>query len=264
MGADRTPEESNSQTEDVDLAYYHEHYEGLSRYQLRKVNAGLEKRLRRKGLIEHIPVQVQKKPSRELGNLQDYYREHYEGLTRGELKKQDPSLYVLMRKRNLLDVVPVKGERRAPRTFDDPFKYYQEHYGQMTRGELMEKDKPLYNALGKAKLLHLVPKKKRNLQEPIKYYQDHYAGMTRGELLKADKSLYMALWRRKLLDRIPKKETPEIRIARLSKTLATLRDEQVLDHEALERIRDKIKELEDEHFADTDQVLESIGEKYAG
>ena len=38
----------------------------------------------------------------------DFYKEHHAGLTRGQLRERDPSLYQRLRKDGLLDNVPTK------------------------------------------------------------------------------------------------------------------------------------------------------------
>ncbi len=43
-------------------------------------------------------------------DLVAFYHKQYEGLTRGELAKQDPSLYQTLRKKGLLESVPLKRE----------------------------------------------------------------------------------------------------------------------------------------------------------
>ena len=42
----------------------------------------------------------------------DFFREHHAGLTRGELAKQDPSLYKRLRRDGLLEHVPTKSSKR--------------------------------------------------------------------------------------------------------------------------------------------------------
>ncbi|MBI2651555.1 hypothetical protein HYX01_03725 [Candidatus Woesearchaeota archaeon] len=41
----------------------------------------------------------------------DFYRKYHAGLTRGQLWKQDPSLYQRLRKDGLLDNVPAKSSK---------------------------------------------------------------------------------------------------------------------------------------------------------
>jgi hypothetical protein len=84
-----------------------------------------------------------------------YYREHYEGVTRGQLRKRDPSLYERLRREGLLEAVPGKESRFG----DDPVAYYREHYEGLTRGELAKQDPTLYQRLRHDGLLGEVPKR---------------------------------------------------------------------------------------------------------
>ncbi|MFH1827679.1 MAG: hypothetical protein ABH824_00290 [Nanoarchaeota archaeon] len=45
---------------------------------------------------------------REYENPLDFFREHHDGLTRGQLKKEDQSLYQRLRRDGLLEHVPLK------------------------------------------------------------------------------------------------------------------------------------------------------------
>lgn len=88
---------------DDPVVYYTEHHEGLKRGQLQKENQSLYKRLRRDGLLEHVPT-----VSEFSDDPVTYYIEHHEGLTRGQLKKENPSLYQYLRRNELLEHVPLK------------------------------------------------------------------------------------------------------------------------------------------------------------
>src|ERR1700722_2937046 len=68
-----------------------------------------------------------------------YYRKHYEGLTRGELRRRDSSLYQRLWWEGLLEQVPEKN-----RVIDNALAYYREHYEGLTRGELKKRDQVLY------------------------------------------------------------------------------------------------------------------------
>ena len=84
----------------------------------------------------------------------DFYRQYHAGLTRGQLKKQDPSLYQRLRRDGLLGNVPV-----SSRFGDNPVVYYQQHHAGLTRGELAKQDPSLYQRLWRDGLLGNVPTK---------------------------------------------------------------------------------------------------------
>ena len=88
-------------------------------------------------------------------NPVDFYKEHYDGMTRGQLQKQDPRLYRKLRREGLLDLVPT-----SKRDFgSDPLKYYKERYADITRGQLELQDPNLYRRLRRDGLLGSVPTK---------------------------------------------------------------------------------------------------------
>ena len=96
----------------------------------------------------------------------DFFREQYDAhTTRGELQKQDRSLYQRLRKDGLLDSVPVQQVRRD--FGDNHLAYYQEHYAGLTRGELAKQDPSLYQRLWKEGLLDNVPTKGRKANTSI-------------------------------------------------------------------------------------------------
>ena len=89
------------------LDFFREQYDThTTRGKLRVLDNSLYQKLRRDGLLEHVPVS-----SRFRNDLVAYYQEHYAGLARGELQKQDHSLYQRLWKEGLLDNVPTKGRK---------------------------------------------------------------------------------------------------------------------------------------------------------
>ena len=84
----------------------------------------------------------------------DFYRKHHAGLTRGQLKTQDQSLYKRLRKDGLLSNVPF-----SSKFGDDPVAYYQQHYAGLTRGKLRMQNPSLYKRLRRDGLLDIVPTK---------------------------------------------------------------------------------------------------------
>ncbi|HLF54459.1 MAG TPA: hypothetical protein VI612_01945 [Candidatus Nanoarchaeia archaeon] len=92
------------------LQCYRENYDGLSRYELQQTNEGLYNRMLREGLLHNVPVKNKSEVEREKSpygaNALTYYRKHYAGLTRGQLKSKRPGLYARLRKDGLLKHVP--------------------------------------------------------------------------------------------------------------------------------------------------------------
>lgn len=87
------------------LAFYREHYSGMTRGQLYKENRSLYQRLLYAGLLEEVPTAIR------VGIGIDplaFYREHYPGMPRGQLRNEDPSLYGILLHAGLLKEVPLK------------------------------------------------------------------------------------------------------------------------------------------------------------
>ena len=84
------------------LAYYHEHYDGLTRSELRKINSGLYSYLSNHNLLEQIPTNASQWIKDPLG----YYHEHYEGLTRAELNRENHAFYAYLWRHGLLHKIP--------------------------------------------------------------------------------------------------------------------------------------------------------------
>jgi len=135
---------------------------------------------------------------RVIGDPLIYYKKHYRGLTRGELREKDASLYTQLWRDGLLNHVPT-----ARRFLVDPLNYYKKHYPRLTRGELVKRDARLYGQLWRDGLLNHVPTTLRLIVDPLKYYKKHYQGLTRGELRHKDGSLYIRLQKEGLIKHIP-------------------------------------------------------------
>ncbi|MEK7613870.1 MAG: hypothetical protein AAB439_03310 [Patescibacteria group bacterium] len=100
-----------SMSNDELLAYYHEHYEGLSRGKLAQLDENFYSALRRRGLIDEIPFAQQNDwASMSDQQLLDYYHDRYEGVSRGKLREVDQNLYHALWKRGLLDEIPTARE----------------------------------------------------------------------------------------------------------------------------------------------------------
>jgi len=204
---------------DDSLGYYKEHYSGMTRGRLQEEDPGMYNRLRKDCLLDEVPlanrstITIKRRSSKFGGDPVKYYNEHYPGMTRGRLQKEDNRLYNRLWEDGLLDEVPLAVRRRYSKFGGDPVKYYNEHYSGMTRTNLSKNNPGLYKQLSRKKLLDEVPKavrgaiKRRSSKfgdDPVKYYKAHYPGMTRKELYNKNLSLYQMLSRKGRLDEVPK------------------------------------------------------------
>ncbi len=146
---------------DDPLDFLREHHDGLTRGQLQKEDPSLYLRLRRDGLLEHVPIGKRGRPTKHGDDPVAYYTEHHDGLTRGQLQKEDPSLYLRLRRDGLLEHVPIGKRGRPTKHGDDPVAYYTEHHDGLTRGELAKENPSLYLRLRRDGLLKHVPLKQR-------------------------------------------------------------------------------------------------------
>jgi len=199
------------------LEFYCERYPLLGREQLRKVDYGLYQRLYNDGLIKDVPLIVEpleKKVRwgdvwREHGKPLEFYHEHYWRLSRGQLAKEDSSLYQRLRSDGLIKEVPLIKPKRTiiPRDFaEDPLAYYKKHYPGLTRGQLEKENAPLYQRLWRDDLLDDVPltnKPREFGKDLVAYYRKHHDGATRAELQKVDAYLYQCMRKAGKLDHIP-------------------------------------------------------------
>jgi len=98
---------------------------------------------------------------KEHGEPLEFYHEHHDGLTRGQLENEDLSLYRRLLRDGLIDEIPL-GKVGRPRKYgDDPVAYYQEHFPGLTRGQLKNESSGLYNRLWRDGLLKHIPLKLR-------------------------------------------------------------------------------------------------------
>jgi hypothetical protein len=154
--------------------------------------------------LNHVPTAHQ-----VIGDPLGYYRKHYAGLTRGELKKKDQSLYSRLLKDGLLSDIPTANlsalAKKRSRFGLDALAYYKKHYQGLTRGELSKKDKGLYDRLWRDGLLNDIPTGRRLIGDPLEYYRKHYAGLTREEVWRKNKRLYNTLWLDGTLKYVPQR-----------------------------------------------------------
>lgn len=103
------------------LDFFREHYDNrTTRSQLAREDFSLYRILSRKGLLDEAIPDFNQGASergriggstgaRDLGDDPiAYYTEHHDGLTRGQLRKEDPSLYQRLRRDGLLEHIPLK------------------------------------------------------------------------------------------------------------------------------------------------------------
>ena len=88
---------------DDPVAYYHEHYQGMTRGELHKKDSGLYQILWRGKLLGEVPV-----ASRFGDDPVAYYHRHYQGMTRWQLAKANHGLYKRLWRDKLLVHVPTK------------------------------------------------------------------------------------------------------------------------------------------------------------
>ncbi len=96
------------------LAFYDQNYAGLTRGQLQKKDQSFYMRMSRAGLLQHVPTQQSEEiVKKKQDDLLNEYHSKYVGLTRGQLKKKDSSLYRKMKRADLLEQVPTMEEQHA-------------------------------------------------------------------------------------------------------------------------------------------------------
>ncbi len=86
------------------------------------------------------------------------YHAKYEGLTRGELKNRDQSLYNKLRALRKINVAPLQPRTLLRRSLSNPVALYHEKSAGLTQSELRKKDPSLYQTLWYRRLLYLVPR----------------------------------------------------------------------------------------------------------
>ncbi|MBY0111153.1 hypothetical protein K2Y00_04100 [Patescibacteria group bacterium] len=97
-----------------------------------------------------------------------------------------------------------KVESRGP-WGQDRLGWYKIHHPDLTRSQLKEENRPLYEDLTSHGELDSIPVKRAFNDNPLAFYRLHYAGETRGELQASNPTLYQALLRRDQLGEIPLK-----------------------------------------------------------
>ena len=84
----------------------------------------------------------------------DFYKAHYPGLDRGQLRREDKKLYYRLWRDGSLEYVPTS------RKFgENHVAYYRRNYAGLSRGQLRRKNPSLYQMLWRDGKLKKVPKK---------------------------------------------------------------------------------------------------------
>ncbi|MBW2997221.1 hypothetical protein KY349_02680 [Candidatus Woesearchaeota archaeon] len=182
------------------VEFYLEHYEGVPRGSLRRLDPSLYQRMRKEEVLDVVPITRKQKRSRNFGgDYLAYCLEHHPGITRGELKKKDPSLYQILWKNDLLKMIP----KKEPAFGGDPVKYYREHHPSVIRKRLRKENQKLYNRLMSDGFLHIVPTGIQHIDDPEKIYKEKYDGVTRTKLQKMNRMLYDQLRKQNKLGIVP-------------------------------------------------------------
>ncbi|MBI2043949.1 hypothetical protein HYT24_01135, partial [Candidatus Pacearchaeota archaeon] len=84
-----------------------------------------------------------------------FYEDNYKSIGRANLSRKDNHLYTTLKRRGLLEKIPLKYKPKI--IFEDPLKFYEDNYEGVTRGKLQLLNGPLYKALKRRGLLKHVP-----------------------------------------------------------------------------------------------------------
>ncbi|MBU0533067.1 hypothetical protein KKB44_06260 [Candidatus Micrarchaeota archaeon] len=200
--------------------------EGIrGRKELEKSDSVLYQTLKKRRLLDEIIFERKQRNWESMSDeeLVRYVRKFMEeeGITgKGELKKADNGVYIVLRKRGLLDKLWFEEKRRDWNFVSDEelvryAKKFMEERGISGRSELKKTDSGLYNVLRKRKLSDEVGfeekwQKRRNwksisdkrLLRYTKEFIEERGIIGRTELKKSDGGLYEVLRIRKLLDAV--------------------------------------------------------------
>jgi len=143
--------------------YYKKHYNGESRREVERRGDGFYQTLLVRGLVDKVLPRPKYKYWKNMGldEFKEYYKERYDGKSRGEVRRKDLSFYRILYKKRLLDQVLPKSKYNHWKFMDiDDFKeYYKEHHNGMSRREVRGKDLSFYNILYKKGLVdQILPK----------------------------------------------------------------------------------------------------------
>lgn len=89
------------------LKFYYENFPHIPKKELSKNHPGFYRRLQREGLLSEIPSLPSGRRSRYGENPLEFYKEHYDGVTRGKLLLVDHGLYQALKNKGSLENVPL-------------------------------------------------------------------------------------------------------------------------------------------------------------
>ena len=155
----------------------------------------------------------------ELEDFQNYYKKHYEGMSRNEVYKKDSGFYQKVIEKRLCDKIFPKKKSGTVRlgkftnfSLEDLQNYYLEHYKGICRGRVSQEDPSFYQFIRKKKFLERVfPEKKSSglvkfsdfsLKDFQDYYNENYKGKSRSEIHKEDSGFYEAIRKREFVEKV--------------------------------------------------------------
>ena len=100
----------------------------------------------------------------------EYYLENYEGMSRGEVEKEDSGFYKSLQRKSLLDVLPESKQRDwSGLTEETAREYYLENYEDMSRSEVEKEDSGFYVTIQKKGWIDVVFRPFHNMEEFNEY-----------------------------------------------------------------------------------------------
>ena len=221
---------SNQSDEEL-IAHAKEHHQGSTKTELLKKNGTLYQYLWNRDLLETLTekgiLYENQKPRGYWSNQSDeeliaHTKEHHQGSTKEDLKREEITLYKHLQNRDLLETLIGKGiihEVKKPNGFyahrsdEELIAHTKEHHQGSTKTELSKENRRLYTLLQERTLLDSLVKEgvigegrksngywsNQSDEELIAHTKEHHQGSTRSELIKKNETLYRHLMRRDLL-----------------------------------------------------------------
>ncbi len=207
------------------MQMHREKFEGMTRTQISRLDSVFVRIMRRRGLVHHIPTKTGKEPkgpeeqrewaSKSNDEIEQYYKEHYDGMKSSEVSRIDSGFHGAITKRRMHHIFPKNPRAWKSMPDSELADIYKESYGGMTRVELSQSHGGLYAELRKRGMLHIVATKggehrKRRMwsqmsDDEIKgYFMENYKGVFIKELMKIDSKFYQILRERGLMDIVPR------------------------------------------------------------
>lgn len=190
---------------DSSLDYFNKIYgnQEITRGKLSKIEPGLYDSLRRHGLLDKAIPKKWGDSFRGFPSPLDFFKDKYadKDISRGQLQKEDSSLYAALRRRGQIDLAIPERNIRLYRGFKDLFTYFRAHYPEkISRKKLQKEDSGLYSSLLRLGLMdQAIPEKQgltyRGFSSPLEYFRHQYGkrAISRSQLQKEDRGLYLSL-----------------------------------------------------------------------